>query len=118
MCFIGKTRNYPPEERDLVDDRIANYIKLRSSKSLPPNNEGNPAKRMKTEDPWSEGFTPRSSEEKSRNCKTVNAETVTYIVQTVFSVLLNSPDCETRQLEDSRVWRKGGRLMDCPKFRS
>ncbi|XP_062589805.1 probable tRNA (uracil-O(2)-)-methyltransferase [Saccostrea cucullata] len=109
VCFIGKNRNYKPEEINLVDDRIANYIKLRSSRSLSSDSDGIPAKKQKTDDAWSVGFTPRPSEEKSRNCKTVASETVNHIVRTVFDVLLNSPDCEERQLEGGRVWRKGGK---------
>lgn len=30
MCFIGKIRNYKLEEKDLIDDKIVNYINMRS----------------------------------------------------------------------------------------
>lgn len=110
VCFIGKTRNYQPEEMDLIDDRIANYIRLRSTlSSVPENTEDNPPKRLKTDEMWAEGFTPRSSVEKARNCRSVDVGTVNHIVRTVFDTLLNSEDCETRHLEGGRVWRKGGR---------
>nr|XP_022343515.1 probable tRNA (uracil-O(2)-)-methyltransferase [Crassostrea virginica] len=110
VCFIGKTRNYQPEEMDLIDDRIANYIRLRSTlSSVPENTEDNPPKRLKTDEMWDEGFTPRSSVEKARNCRSVDVGTVNHIVRTVFDTLLNSEDCETRHLEGGRVWRKGGK---------
>lgn len=119
VCFIGKTRNYKPEEKDLIDDKIANYINIRSTASSISGTDGNPpAKKQKTGEVWSEGFTPRPSEEKSRNCKSVDSGTVSHIVQTVFDVLLESTECETRQLEDGRVWRKGGKkaLSDVVKL--
>lgn len=117
VCFIGKTRNYKPEEKDLIDDKIANYINLRSTASSVSGIDGNPpAKKQKTGEVWSEGFTPRPSEEKSRNCKSVDSGTVSHIVRTVFDVLLKSTEGETRQLEDGRVWRKGGEINRLNSF--
>lgn len=118
VCFIGKTRNYKPEEKDLIDDKIANYINLRSTaSSVSAGIDGDPpAKKQKTGEVWSEGFTPRPSEEKSRNCKSVDSGTVSHIVRTVFDVLLKSTEGETRQLEDGRVWRKGGEINRLNSF--
>lgn len=69
-------------------------------------------KKQKIGEVWFEGFIFWLSEEKLCNCKLVDLGIVSYIVQMVFDVLLESIECEIRQLEDGRVWRKGGKQIN------
>ena len=58
---------------------------------------------------WTANFVPREAVEKSRNCKGVDKEVREMIVRRVFDCVLNCKECEVKQLEGGRTWRKGGR---------
>lgn len=126
-CYIGKSRTYSKENESEIDLNRSEYIAQRCKASMAKNKdnlaesasehpqEGSAAKKIKIDNDekeptkgWAAEFQVRSSEEKPRNCVSVDSKVKDTIISLVFRAVLDSKQGSVLDLGDGRRWNKGG----------
>ncbi|XP_058054265.1 probable tRNA (uracil-O(2)-)-methyltransferase [Anopheles bellator] len=97
-CIVGRTRNYPIEEYDVIDGNIQTFINERTMQATAM---------QKIADEWTANFKPRDSTEKVRNCTKIDRSIVDKIVAIVFEALL----AKQGLVPELSNWNSGGTLM-------
>lgn len=124
VCFVGRQRSYDMSSETDVDEDRKVFLQSRCSQPLQLDNRNLNSEPVNSEDHaepengfssaanWISDFNPRSKEETTRNCVTVDKEIKSKVIHTVFEYLLTDADNQEVGVKfDGSVWRKGGSLV-------
>lgn len=125
MCFIGRCRSYDITSEKNVDEERQAFLLSRctlvlndGSSSTKGDNlsvngiQDGEATNSSEASEWIADFNPRSKEEITRNCVSIDKEIKSKVIHTVFEYLLSNAAKQRTGLKfDGGSWRKGGSLL-------
>ena len=124
MCFIGQVRSYEATAESEVDKERKSFLLSRciqtvqisepvlneEQKSI--NRHAKNGESVTGSSGWISDFNPRSKEETTRNCVTIDNKIKTKVIHTVVDYLLKNASNQKNGVKfDGGIWRKGGELL-------
>lgn len=120
ICFVGRSRTYDQTKEKDMDQMRQSFIIERCNVCADSSTlgtfqtlhleGGKNSENCDSCEDWVVEFKPRSQVEVTRNCVTVRQEVKDHVIQTVFSCLLKSEECEIKETSDGKSWNRGGKI--------